>query len=93
MAPLAPSPEELDRRRDMERLFGESGWHILVKEWQERLDRTKANALETIRDEKDLWRQRGWVDILEYVLRAQADFESEKAAADAPAEVLAPDYE
>lgn len=81
------SPEQADEKRDFERLFGESGWHRLEKGWDERAKTIRAQALDTIRDENNLWYQRGIVAVLEELMRLR---EETLASYEAPKEFEVP---
>lgn len=74
--------DQLDEWRDYERLFGEHGWHRLEKQWRERIDTIRRQALDSVRTEKDLWMQRGWVAILEELAGLRDAMTAQKATLD-----------
>lgn len=93
---MAISPEQQDEWRDFERLFGESGWHRLMRKIDGRIAAIKANSLYTVKDEKGLWQHRGWVDILEEFARLEDSMRTQYEAlekGEAPAETPSHPYE
>lgn len=69
----ALNPEQLDEKRDYERLFGEAAWHRLEKIWEERIKTIRLQGHDSIRTMEELWYQRGIIAVLEEMTRLRAD--------------------